>query len=895
MTAFRRLFGRILSLFRSDRAEAELAREIEAHLRLLEDKYIAQGMSGAEARYAARRAFGGVEQAKERQRDARTFRWLAGWPMDLKLGARMLIKHPGLTVIGGIAMAFAIAAGAATFEFATQITRPDLPFDDGDRIVEIRLWNTAANRVEDQALLHDFFIWREGLRSVTELGAYRTIERNLIAGPDPAEPVVIAEISAAALRLTRMPPLMGRLLAEADEQLSAPPVVVIGHRTWQTVFRGDPGVVGRTVRVGNTESTIVGVMPEGFGFPTFHRAWIPLRLSPLDYERGEGAEIRVVGRLAPEATLEEAGTELATIGRRTAAAFPETHEYLHPQVARYARWSRNLSSEESTAIMSVNLFMVALLLLICSNVALLMFARAMTRQDEIAVRNALGATRGRIVAQLFAEALVLGGVAVVVGIAAARFVLQGWLRVVDAESGGRTPFWLHDTLSPATVLYAAGLAVLGAGCAGILPAMKVTGRGLETRLRRTSAGAGRLGFGGVWTAVIIAQVAMTVAFPAATFFVRRSVMLIQSLDVGFPSEEYLSVRLEMDREPPAGSAPDRFGTEFAARFQTACLELDRRLATEPDVRGVTFTSTLPRTLHRQRWIEVDGEPAGTPASGAKHRAGTASVTMDYFEVLGAEVLSGRPFSAADLTSAQPVVIVNRSFVQQMFEGRSPIGRRLRYASAPDERPGPWYEIVGTVEDLGMVADPSERAGFYHPMALGGVSPVHMAVHVRGTPQSFAPRLHALAAGVDPTLRLYDLLPLDKVGSSLWLEFGYLYRVLVVASSMALLLSLAGIYAVMSFTVSRRTREIGIRVALGSDRRRIVAAIFRRPLAQVALGISCGGMLVFVLTHLITGLSAKEAGMVAAYMALMMAVCMLACIVPTRRALAIEPSEALRNE
>ena len=894
MTAIRRLFGRIISLFRSDRAEAELAREIEAHLRLLEDKYIAQGMSAAEARYAARRAFGGVEQAKERQRDARTFRWIAGWPMDLKLGARMLIKHPGLTVIGGIAMAFAIAAGAATFEFATQITRPDLPFDDGDRIVEIRLWHTAANRVEDQALLHDFPIWREGLRSVTELGAYRTIERNLIAGSDPAEPVVIAEISAAALRLTRMPPLMGRLLAEADEQLSAPPVVVIGHRTWQTVFRGDPGVVGRTVRLGNTDDTIVGVMPEGFGFPTFHRAWIPLRLSPLDYQRGEGAAIRVVGRLAPEATLEEAGTELATIGRRTAAAFPETHEYLHPQVARYARWSRNLSSEESTAIMSVNLFMVALLLLICSNVALLMFARAMTRQDEIAVRNALGATRGRIVAQLFAEALVLGGVAVVVGIAAARFVLQGSLRVVDAESGGRTPSAPRHTV-PCNRALRGRPGSSRRRCAGILPAMKVTGRGLETRLRRTSAGAGRLGFGGVWTAVIIAQVAMTVAFPAATFFVRRSVMLIQSLDVGFPSEEYLSVRLEMDREPPAGSAPDRFRTEFAARFQAACLKLDRRLATEPDVRGVTFTSTLPRTLHRQRWIEVDGEPAGTPASGARHRAGSASVTMDYFEVLGAGVLSGRLFSAADLTSAQPVVIVNRSFVQQVFEGRSPTGRRLRYASAPDERPGPWYEIVGTVEDLGMVADPSERAGFYHPMALGGVSPVHMAVHVRGTPQSFAPRLHALAAGVDPTLRLYDLLPLDKVGSSLWLEFGYLYRVLVVVSSMALLLSLAGIYAVMSFTVSRRTREIGIRVALGSDRRRIVAAIFRRPLAQVALGITCGGILVFVLTHLITGLSAKEAGMVAAYMALMMAVCMLACIVPTRRALAIEPSEALRSE
>ena len=418
----------------------------------------------------------------------------------------------------------------------------------------------------------------------------------------------------------------------------------------------------------------------------------------------------------------------------------------------------------------------------------------------------------------------------------------------------------------------------------MLPALKVTGRGLETRLRRTSAGAGRLSFGGVWTFVIVAQVAMTVAFPASTFFVKRSVNLIQSLDVGFPSKEYLSVRLDMDRE----STPN-----FSEQFRLATTELDRRLADEPEVRGVTFTSILPRTHHPQRWVEVDGETP-PPQSGPGYRAGSVAVTLDYFDVLGATILSGRGFNSGDLTSGHRVVIVNRSFVERVFEGRSPVGRRVRYL-APGDEPGPWYEIVGTVKDLGMVADPSERAGLYHPMARGGESPVHMAVHVKGSPESFAPRLHALAARVDPTLRLHDLQPLDKVGSSLWLEFGYLYRVLIVVSAIALLLSLAGIYSIMSFTVSRRTREIGIRVALGSDRRRILGAIFRRPFAQMALGIACGGLMVFTLTDLVTGLSAREAGIVAAYLVVMMAVCMLACIVPTRRALRVEPSEALRTE
>ena len=209
MTPIRRFLSRLLSLFRSGRAEADLAREIQGHLRLLEDRFVAQGMSAEDARFAAKRAFGGVEQAKEHQRDERSFRWLAGWPMDLKLGARMLIKYPGLTLIGGVAMAFAIATGTAAFEFLTQLTNPTLPLQEGRRIVGIRLWHTGTNSVEEQSL-HDFAAWREDIRTVGHLGAFRTLERNLIVGTEPAEPVDVAEISAAAFPLTRVRPLMGR-------------------------------------------------------------------------------------------------------------------------------------------------------------------------------------------------------------------------------------------------------------------------------------------------------------------------------------------------------------------------------------------------------------------------------------------------------------------------------------------------------------------------------------------------------------------------------------------------------------------------------------------------------------------------------------------------------------
>ena len=467
--------------------------------------------------------------------------------LDFKLALRMLIKYPGLTLVGGLAIAFAIAAGAGVFEFVNQVVHPTLPLDEGDRIVGIRNWDAEAGRVVDQAT-HDYVTWRAELESVEDLGAFGTLERNLITGQGGGEPVLVAEISASAFRLARVPALLGRPLVETDEQAGAPPVVVIGHRVWQTRFAGNPDVVGQTVLLANAERTVVGVMPKGFAFPFAHSIWVPLRLNVLDYERRQGPAVPF-GRLAPGVTLDEAQAELTSIGRRVAADFPDTHEHLRPEVMPYALSILNRPGFPGLiwiGLMSINVFVIMFLVLVCGNVALLMFARAATRESEIVVRNALGASRGRIIMQLFAEALVLGGVAALLGLAAASFGLKWALDVANTELlGGLLPFWFTDSLSPATLIYAGVLTVLGAGIAGVLPALKVT-RGVDQRLRQTRTGGGGLQFGGVWMAVIVVQVAVTVAFPVTSFFVRRDAVQLRSFDVGFPAQEYLSVRLEMD-------------------------------------------------------------------------------------------------------------------------------------------------------------------------------------------------------------------------------------------------------------------------------------------------------------------------------------------------------------
>lgn len=889
--------ARMRTLFRGA-AEDRMEEELRFHLEMETEKNLRAGMSAQEARRRAVLAFGGVEGHKERIRDGWTFAWASGLSLDLKLGFRMLRKYPGLTLVGGLAMAFAIWVGAGTFEFLSQVARPTLPLPAGDRIVGIRQWDAQASSAT-RAVPHDVATWRAELRTVRDVGGYRTASRNLIAPGAPIRPAAVAEMSASGFRVAGIAPLLGRTLLDEDERPGAPGVVVLGYELWKRRFDGDPAVIGRQVRLGNALHTVVGVMPKDFGFPIAHELWTPLRRSALDAAPGQGPGVGVFARLAPGTSLHEAQAELATLGRRAAADFPGTHQHLRPQVMPYALTILDVSGAASVGLMSMNLFLVMLLVLVCGNVALLTFARAVSRESELAVRNALGASRRRIILQLFAEALVLVGVAAVVGLAATNFGLRWMLSAAETAITQLPglPFWIRDRISLATILYAGVLTILGAIVAGVLPALKVT-HALGPQLRQASPGGGGYRFGGLWTAVIVAQVAVTVVFPAAAFFAQREAARGQSSrDVGFATERYLSVRLELD--PADAAAGDTSGAQQLARAQATARELERRLEADPSVLGVTFAGHLPRTSHPYRALEVDAGPTAPvdPAIGTRWVSYT-SVAPDYFAVVGVPVLQGRGFHSGDLAPGARTVIANQSFVERVLGGGNAIGRRVRYlpprqgdgAAPPPEEP--WYEIVGVVPDLGMDVEPE---GLYHPAAAGASAPLHMAVHVRGEPESLAPRLRAVAAALDPTLQLHQLVPLDQVNEDRLGAFWFWLIILV--SAVALILSLAGIYAVMSFTVSRRTREIGIRVALGADARRLVGAIFRRPLTQVGIGILVGAVLVALMPGIIEmeTMSAKGTALVAGYAVFMMGVCLLACVVPTRRALRVQPMEALRAE
>jgi cell division protein FtsX len=475
---------------------------------------------------------------------------------------------------------------------------------------------------------------------------------------------------------------------------------------------------------------------------------------------------------------------------------------------------------------------------------------------------------------------------------------------------GRLPFWYDVSLSPATVLFALGLTVLGSAIAGVLPALKVT-RGMGARLKQATAGAGGLQFGGIWTVVIVVQVAVTVLFPALVYQGQWQLRHIATFDAGFPAEEYLAARIQLDTPSPTGETTEAMREAQRQAFAARLEELRRRVAAEPGVAGVTFVSRLPRDAHPEYDIELPEDAnrtVGLGEPGAPLREATvARIDPSYFDALDTRVLAGRAFTAADLAPGTNVAIVDQGFVDQVLQGRNPVGQLVRFGSDPGDpakAPNPWMEIVGVVKELGM-GTPTRRgraAGLYLPVRPERLDQVHMMVHLRGDPLTFAPELREIATAVDPTLRLSEVQRVDQVTDVLVWIVSLWVRVTLVMTTVALVLALSGIYAVLSFVVARRTREIGVRVALGADRWRVISAIFRRPLIQVGLGVLAGNALLALAGSVemempgLTGeLSAGQLAILAAYGVVMLGVCLLACIVPTRRALSVEPTIALRMD
>jgi predicted permease len=831
--------------------------------------------------------------ARDPLRQSRRTGLAISW-LDVKLGLRMLFKQPGLTLVAVFALSIGIPASLIPVHVFDALQAP-LPFDDADRVVGLRNRNIANGSTQVRAL-HDYFLWKESLTSLEAIGAARSDPYNVISEDGRAAPIRGAEITASAFRILRVAPIAGRVLLESDEIPGAPDVVLLGYDVWQSRLAGDPNVVGSTIRIGTVPHEIVGIMPEGFLFPINDHLWLPLRDRPTEYERGMGPDILMFGRLADGVTIEQAQAELTIAGQRMANEFPDTHRQLRPQVQGYTAMAIGLDPGDMAEVYFVQLIILALLAIVCGNVGTLILTRTATRSSEISLRTALGASRGRIVSQLFVESLVLAvvsaGCGLLLGELAARRISNSAI-LVDA------PFWIDFGITLESAATALSLAVFCAVIAGVLPALEATSAKVQRNLQQAGTGSGiRFGLGA--TVLIVAEVALAVGFLTMGGTMTRGLLAGRSVAMAIQPDEYALGMVRIPWTDHSALENDLRVPDFRAQVVYTHETLKQRLATEPGVRGVAMGSALPGMGHPSRRLEVEGEQRERGFEG--HAVMFARVDVGFFEGLGAPVEMGRDFSTADLVdvSARTAVIVNSAFVEHVLGGGNPIGRHVRYLVPEGQQQGPWYEIVGVVGHLGMNAlNPTRDEGVYHPIAPGELHPIWTAVRVGENPVAFLPRLRGITSEVDPDAMIQSPATLADPPNSGRDEIGYAILLLALISSIAIVLSGAGLYALMSFTVSQRTREIGIRTALGARPGSIIVAIGRRAFLQLVAGIAVGVAVGIWLLSEMEGDSelrgANWTMMLTAIAAFVLLVGMLACVAPTVRGLSIRPVEALKQK
>jgi predicted permease len=821
-----------------------------------------------------------------------------GIGLDTKLGVRMLVKQPLITAVAVLALGLGLPA-SLTLIHGVDVLYGELPVPDGDRVVGVRHYD-VDDRDPLLSSVHDYERWME-LTSLESIGAVDSYAVNVNAEESGASPVPAARMTASSFTILRAVPLLGRVLDPSDEHVGAPDVVLLGEDLWSARFGRDPDIVGRSVRIGRTPHTVVGVMPAEFRFPHSHQVWLPFRARAVDFPVGTGPRVFVFGRLADGVSAEAAAVELAAFTERRAGDDPERFEHLVGEVVEMSFLLLNdRDGLWEPDVVMVQTLIFALLLVVCGNVGTLILARTASRSAEITIRNALGASRARILTQLFVEALVLAVTATGLGLLLANASASRLLHVLRGSDA--LPYWADPTLTPRIVAIALGLAALCAVVAGVVPALSATRRAIQANLQSAASRSTSIPFGIGSSLLIVSEIVLSVGFLALGAAAVRSVLVNQAADLGFAPDRYVVGTLTVPEPDPMDSPSAADSLAWARHVVETQRALLTRLSEDPAVVAVAMGQSVPGMASPDRDVILESPPEGVEP--VEWDIAIPRVDVSFFSGLDRPILAGRDFNAGDVEgppgTRHTAVIVNESFVRHVLGGRNAVGQRLRYEQpwvewgALDEED--WYEIVGVVGSFGTdPRNPARADAIYHPLAPGEVNPIRYVVEVAGDPEAFVPRFRQIAASIDREAMAVS----GPLASQMRTEFRNsrsLFLLMLGLAGAAFLLSATGLYALISFTVSQRTREIGIRTALGARATDIVVAVARRAALQVGIGLALGiawGWVLLTRTDfnidkgnvpLTLALTAAVAG----------SVCVLACARPTLRGLRVQPTEALRE-
>lgn len=891
------LIRRFFAFFRRSQLDREMAEEMQSHLDMETAHNRAAGMSSDEARYAARRAFGGIDQIKERERDERDWAWLEQPVKNLRFAARSLIRTPGFTASAVLTLALGIGGTTAVFSIVNQLFFRPLPVRDPEGLVLV------VNQTSISSLLRgieypNYLDLRAKVDAFSGLIAYSTQPVHLHAAGAEADRIFIATVSGNYFSFFGADAAQGRLFLPGEgERIGADPIVVLGYRYWQQHFGSDVAVLGRSVELNGQAFTVIGIAPAAFaGAPAAMAAdaFVPATMlgriwpqSAAYLERRAGMPFNIMGRLKPGVSPGQALVAVNTVMTQIAKDYPEQNVPGRFKVIRETHARPDPSFTEFMPIaIAVFMGLVGLVLLIaCANVANLMFSRALVRRREMAIRAALGASRLQLCGQLLAESLLLAILAGGVGLQFGFWGANAFARLASSA----TPIPLFAASWDWRLFaFTAGVALLAGFLTGLFPALKASRVDLLPALKEGGAllASSRHPFRSF---LVVTQVAVSLIVLICGGVFLQSLGHVSPALLGFRSDHLLLASMDLGMQ--------RYDAAHARRFETALTE---KAGSMPGVEAATLGSFVPFSWYSNMTAVA---PEGKEVRSIQDTTITSFslVAPDFRSVIGIDLARGRDFTLQDTLSTPKVVIINEELAGRLWPGADAVGKRLvNYGNGTPEQ----LEVVGIVRNgrYNMVGE-APSPFLLRPLAqTADVPPVTLFVRTRGEPEALAADLRKLVHTLDPGLPLYGvetmehhldngllaLLPL-RAGAAL----------AAVQGTLALLLVVIGLYGVISFVVSQRTREIGIRIALGARRSNVLRLVIGNGIRLTLFGIAIGGVLSLGLMSVLRGvlhdLAPGAAPVFAATILLLVAVAWLACWLPARRAAGINPARTLRAE
>ena len=879
------------NLFARAEVERELDEELQAYIDLLTAEKIKAGMTPDDARRAAHVEAGRVEHIKDEVRDVRSGALIETTLQDLRYGLRLLRRSPGFATLAVLTIALGIGANSAIFSVINGVVRKPLGYPESDRLMFITSAFRNMNFERFWVSPPEYFDFRERNKAFAHVGAYTTGAMNLSAGEQP-ERVNAVFMTASMFQVLGVEPQLGQLFREEHDIPNAEPVVLISHELWQRSFAGDAAVIGKRVEIQGQPRTILGVMPPGFDLHDARaQLWVPLGLNPANRQNRGSHFLYLVGRLRPGVSVAQAKSDLESQLRSWREISPNHVPNDSTHRMNIASLQDDVVGNVKKALWVLQGAVLLVLLIACANVANLLLARAESRHKEFAVRTALGAGRTRILRQFMAEGVVLSVIGGVLGLAFAFWGLKALL----AANPQSIPRAAEISLDPMVLLFTFAVAVLTGLIFGLAPLLHMGDKAVTQAIKeggvRTTSNAGR---NRVRRGLVVAEVALAVMLVIGAGLLIRSFSNLTSVDAGFTAADRVTFGLVL---PPA-AYPD---SQRRVQLHT---ELKRKLEAIPGVQRAAAMTGLP-PFRQVNANDTDFEHyTFTPGSNEpiENVDYYQTVTKDYFDAMGIPLVSGRLFNDGDALGG-PVVVVNEALVKRFYKDINPIGMRLN----PFITPTPiWFTIVGVVKDVkqgGLENPAGTELYFLYDQAprIAGFAPTQMNVVMKSTRplEALAPAIRQAVREIDPALPIVQLRTFEEVIGASVTRQRFLSVLLGIFAVVALTLAAIGTYGILSYMVTERQREIGIRMALGAGHGKVVGMILGQGLGIAVTGILIGIGGAYALSNLtaslLYGVSPSDPVTYAAVAGVITLVAVVACIVPTRRATRVDPLEAIRAD